>query len=94
VRKALANELTVQTGRMRRCWPSITASMPIGSQSGHPVFPARLFREAAARLDADVLTVRHRGRAVASVLSLYHGGTVYPYWGGARRRRRVCAPTT
>jgi hypothetical protein len=33
-------------------------------------------------MDADVLTVRHEGRAVASVLSLYFNGTVYPYWGG------------
>jgi hypothetical protein len=33
-------------------------------------------------MDADVLTVRHEGKAVASVLSLYFNGTVYPYWGG------------
>lgn len=41
-----------------------------------------------ARLDADVLTVRHGGRAVASVLNLYHGGTVYPYWGGGTQAAR------
>ncbi len=49
---------------------------------GTPVFPARLFREVAGAIDSDVLTVRHRGRPVASVLSLYWQGTVYPYWGG------------
>ncbi|MDR6147268.1 FemAB-related protein (PEP-CTERM system-associated) [Sphingomonas sp. SORGH_AS870] len=89
VRKALANELTVQTGAD----PAMLAEhYRVYAESvrnlGTPVFPARLFREAAARLDADVLTVRHRGRAVASVLSLYHGGTVYPYWGGGTQAAR------
>ena len=51
---------------------------------GTPVFPKALF---AAVLDAfgdraDILTVRHVGTPVASVLSLYWRGTVYPYWGG------------
>ncbi|SEM43339.1 FemAB-related protein, PEP-CTERM system-associated [Sphingomonas gellani] len=49
---------------------------------GTPVFPRRLFREVAARIDSDVLTVRSEGRAVASVLSLYWQGVIYPYWGG------------
>jgi FemAB-related protein (PEP-CTERM system-associated) len=58
---------------------------------GTPVFPAALF---AAVLDAfgneaDILTVRKGGRAVASVLSLYHGGTVYPYWGGGTAEARA-----
>lgn len=83
LRKALSQELEVVTGRS----PAMLAEhYRIYAESvrnlGTPVFPARLFREAVARLDADVLTVRHRGRAVASVLSLYHGGIVYPYWGG------------
>jgi len=89
VRKALANELTVQTGADAAM---LAEHYRIYAESvrnlGTPVFPARLFREAAARLDADVLTVRHRGRAVASVLSLYHGGTVYPYWGGGTQAAR------
>jgi FemAB-related protein (PEP-CTERM system-associated) len=60
---------------------------------GTPVFPRGLFD---AVLDmfgdaADILTIRHEGHAVASVLSLYHRGTVLPYWGGgtydARRLR-------
>jgi FemAB-related protein (PEP-CTERM system-associated) len=57
---------------------------------GTPVFPRRLF---AAMLDAwgedaDVLTVRKDGVPVASVLSLYFKGTVYPYWGGGTRAAR------
>ena len=36
-----------------------------------------------------MLTVRHHGRAVASVLSLYHRGTVYPYWGGGTEAARA-----
>jgi len=55
---------------------------------GTPVFPAALFRAVLDELDADVLTVRHGGVAVASVLSLYHGGTVYPYWGGGTAAAR------
>ena len=55
---------------------------------GTPVFPAALFRAVAATMDADVLTVRHAGRPVASVLSLYYQGTVYPYWGGGTAAAR------
>ncbi len=55
---------------------------------GTPVFPARLFRSVVETMDADVLTVRHQGRAVASVLSLYFAGTVYPYWGGGTEAAR------
>ena len=58
---------------------------------GAPVFPRRLF---AAMLDAfgddaDILTIRAGGRPVASVLSLYHRGTVYPYWGGGTAEARA-----
>lgn len=89
LRKALAQDLEIVTGRD----PAILAEhYRIYAESvrnlGTPVFPARLFREAVARLDADVLTTRAGGRAVASVLSLYHGGTVYPYWGGGTHRAR------
>ncbi|WP_394664077.1 FemAB family XrtA/PEP-CTERM system-associated protein [uncultured Sphingomonas sp.] len=89
LRKAPAQQLEVVTGRT----PALLAEhYRIYAESvrnlGTPVFPARLFREAVARLDADVLTVRHRGRAVASVLNLYHGGIVYPYWGGGTHAAR------
>jgi len=60
---------------------------------GTPVFPRALFDAVLDQFgdDADILTVRHEGRPVASVLSLYHRGAVMPYWGGgtwdARRLR-------
>jgi FemAB-related protein (PEP-CTERM system-associated) len=58
---------------------------------GTPVFPRALF---AAVLDAfgdaaDILTVRHAGVPIASVLSLYWRGTVYPYWGGGTEAARA-----
>lgn len=58
---------------------------------GTPVFPAALFRAVLDefRGDADILTVRSNGEAVASVLSLYHRGTVMPYWGGGRWSARA-----
>ncbi|WP_230481532.1 FemAB family XrtA/PEP-CTERM system-associated protein [Sphingomonas sp. Leaf21] len=89
VRKALSQDLDVAVGRD----PAMLAEhYRIYAESvrnlGTPVFPAGLFREAVARMDADVLTIRHRGRAVASVLNLYHGGTVYPYWGGGTQAAR------
>ncbi|MGB3722181.1 MAG: FemAB family XrtA/PEP-CTERM system-associated protein [Pacificimonas sp.] len=51
---------------------------------GTPVFPRALFREMLARFgeDADILTVSKDDAPIASVFSFYHGGTVYPYWGG------------
>ncbi|MXO66026.1 FemAB family XrtA/PEP-CTERM system-associated protein [Altericroceibacterium endophyticum] len=56
---------------------------------GTPVFPRALFDAVLDRLDADILTVRHQGEPVASVLSLYHGGAVMPYWGGGTYAARV-----
>lgn len=49
---------------------------------GTPVFPRSLFDAVLDALDSDILTVSHEGTPVASVLSLYHGGAVMPYWGG------------
>jgi FemAB-related protein (PEP-CTERM system-associated) len=60
---------------------------------GTPVFPRALFDAVLDAFgdDADILTIRHEGRPVASVLSLYDRGAVLPYWGGgtfdARRLR-------
>jgi FemAB-related protein (PEP-CTERM system-associated) len=94
VRKAFANDLTVAVGSDKAAAREHYAVYAESVRNlGTPVFPASLF---AAMLDqfgdaADILTVRHEGRAVASVLSLYANGTVYPYWGGgtfsARRLR-------
>jgi len=85
VRKSLANALDVEIGREER---DRAAHYAVYAKSvrnlGTPVFPRALFD---AVLDgfgdaADILTVRHDGQPVASVLSLYHRGAVMPYWGG------------
>ncbi len=89
VRRALGYALDVVTGNDRAL---LAEHYRVYAESvrnlGTPVFPARLFRSVVETMDADVLTVRHRGRAVASVLSLYFGGTVYPYWGGGTEAAR------
>ena len=81
VRRALDFDLEVETGREER---DSAAHYAVYAESvrnlGTPVFPRALFD---AVLDefadaADVLTVRHQGRAVASVLSLYWRGAPTP----------------
>lgn len=85
VRRSLGFDLTIEVGRDEA---SVEAHYRVYSESvrnlGTPVFPRALFREILAAFgeDADILTVRHQGRALASVLSLYHKGMVMPYWGG------------
>lgn len=95
VRKGLGNELTVTTGTGGA---ERTAHYAVYAESvrnlGTPVFPRSLFDAVLDEFgdDADILTVRHNGEAVASVLSLYHRGAVMPYWGGgtwAARRLRA-----
>jgi FemAB-related protein (PEP-CTERM system-associated) len=85
VRKALAADLLVETGSTPR---DLDGHYRVYSESvrnlGTPVFPRALFAAVLANLGdhADILTVRHGDRPVASVLSLYLNQTVYPYWGG------------
>ncbi|WP_426284346.1 FemAB family XrtA/PEP-CTERM system-associated protein [Sphingomonas sp. NFX23] len=83
VRRALGFDLEIVIGNDRKL---LAEHYRVYAESvrnlGTPVFPAKLFRCVASMMDVDVLTVRHKGRAVASVLSLYFNGTVYPYWGG------------
>jgi FemAB-related protein (PEP-CTERM system-associated) len=91
VRKGLGNDLEVAVGRdeaMRTEHHAVYAESV--RNLGTPVFPRALFGAVLDAFggDADILTVRHRGRAVASVLSLYHGGAVMPYWGGGTRDAR------
>lgn len=89
VRRALSSGLQAEVGG------DLAAHYQVYSESvrnlGTPVFPAALFAQVLAALgeDADILTVRHDGRAVASVLSLYWRGTVYPFWGGGTKRARA-----
>tara|TARA_R110000787_G_scaffold16887_9_gene53546 strand:+ start:29800 stop:30873 length:1074 start_codon:yes stop_codon:yes gene_type:complete len=94
IRKGLANELTVRvgTGEQDRADHYAVYAESVRNL-GTPVFPKALFEEVldAFSEDADILTVLHDGKPVASVLSLYHQQTVMPYWGGgtwdARRFR-------
>ena len=94
VRKGLERDLTVEIGN-GEC--DRQAHYAVYAESvrnlGTPVFPRSLFDAVLDGFgkDADILTVRHDGKPVASVLSLYHRGAVMPYWGGgtweARRLR-------
>ncbi len=85
VRRALGRDLEITTGTPadhHRIYAESVRNL------GTPVFPATLFRAVLNDMDADLLTIRHGGRAVASVLSLYANGTVYPYWGGGTHAAR------
>lgn len=94
VRKSLEKPLDVSVGTTEA---DRAAHYAVYAESvrnlGTPVFPRSLFDAVLGRFgeDADILTVRHEGQPVASVLSLYHKGAVMPYWGGgtwdARRLR-------
>jgi FemAB-related protein (PEP-CTERM system-associated) len=84
VRKSLAADLEIGVGRSEA---DRAAHYSVYAESvrnlGTPVFPRGLFDAMLdAFPDADILTVRHKGDAIASVLSFYHEGTVMPYWGG------------
>ncbi len=91
VRKGLEKELTVETGRGQR---DLDWHYEIYAESvrnlGTPVFPKSLMAAVIAAFgeEADILTVLHGTSPVASVLSLYHNGTVMPYWGGGVRKAR------
>lgn len=91
VRRALGFDLDVATG----CHADdLAAHYAVYAESvrnlGTPVFPSALFSEVLGEFGAaaDVLTVRHQGTPVSSVLSLYWKGIVYPYWGGGTAAAR------
>jgi FemAB-related protein (PEP-CTERM system-associated) len=91
VRKALDLDLEIVTGRHRSDMRDHYAVYAESVRNlGTPVFPAALFRTVLGEFgeSADILTVRSQGRPVASVLSLYMNGTVYPYWGGGTHAAR------
>ena len=94
VRKGLSKDLAVRIGSAQQDRDDHYAVYAESVRNlGTPVFPKALFDEVLDGFgsDADILTVLHAGVPVASVLSLYHRGTVMPYWGGgtwdARRLR-------
>jgi FemAB-related protein (PEP-CTERM system-associated) len=92
VRRSLALGLEVERGRGRRALDDHYAVYAESVRNlGTPVFPRSLF-EAMAREwgeDADIVTIRSDGKPVASVLSLYFKGIVFPYWGGGTREARA-----
>jgi FemAB-related protein (PEP-CTERM system-associated) len=85
VRKGLDNDLTIKCGRSERDldWHYAVYAESVRNL-GTPVFPKLLMQSVLSEFAdaADILTVLHHGRPVATVLSLYHNGTVMPYWGG------------
>ena len=85
VRRALGGDLEVVSGTAAEHHRVYAESV---RNLGTPVFPPVLFRSVLSEMDTDLLTIRHEGRAVASVLSLYMNGTVYPYWGGGTHAAR------
>ncbi|AQR72541.1 FemAB family XrtA/PEP-CTERM system-associated protein [Sphingomonas sp. LM7] len=82
VRRSFGNDLTIDIGTDAATHYALYAESV--RNLGTPVFPRTLFAEVLREFGnaADVLTVRHQGTGVASVLSLYWEETVYPYWGG------------
>ncbi len=85
IRKSLKLDLDVTVGRDEEDRAAHYAVYAASVHNlGTPVFPRSLFDAMLDTFgdDADILTVRHEGVPVASVLSFYHDGAVMPYWGG------------
>lgn len=86
IRKGLANDLTVETGRDAHL---LDIHYRLYAENVHrlgtPVFPKALFAEVLAAFgdDADLLLVSKDGRPLSAVLTLYHRGACMPYWHGA-----------
>ncbi|MEO5868012.1 MAG: FemAB family XrtA/PEP-CTERM system-associated protein [Sphingomonas sp.] len=89
IRKALAGDLEIQVARDAAMHFAVYAQSV--RNLGTPVFPPALMRAVLTEFGdaADTLTVLTRGEPVASVLSLYFNGSVYPYWGGGTRAARA-----
>ena len=87
VRKGLGHGLTVDIGDRAAHYAVYAESV---RNLGTPVFPRRLFEAVLDGFgnEADILTVRKDGKPLASVLSLYHRGSVMPYWGGGTAAAR------
>lgn len=91
IRRALASGLTVSVGRGTA---ELRTHFRIYSESvrnlGTPVFPRTLFSEMLEAFgeSADILTVRRGAKALASVLTIYHQGVAYPFWGGGTHEAR------
>jgi FemAB-related protein (PEP-CTERM system-associated) len=88
VRRAMTFGLDVEVGRDTQ--PHYRVYSESVRNLGTPVFPRALFQAALDEFgdDADILTVYKGSQPVASVLSLYCGNTVFPYWGGGTAEAR------
>ncbi len=88
VRKGLGMGLDIRIGRDGADHYRVYAESV--RNLGTPVFPRALFDAMLEAFgdEADILTVSRDGKPVASVLSLYRGGTAYPYWGGGTFQAR------
>lgn len=89
VRRAPSFDLEVRIGRETSDHYRVYAESV--RNLGSPVFPKSLFTAMldAFGQDADILTVLREGKPLASVLSLYFNGTVFPYWGGGTAEART-----
>ncbi len=91
VRKAIGFALDVEIGRADRDRDAHYAIYAASVRNlGTPVFPRRLFDAMLDRFaDAEIMTIRRQGVALASVLSFRHRGTIMPYWGGGTADART-----
>jgi FemAB-related protein (PEP-CTERM system-associated) len=73
----------------RRGWEHLTSFYEVFADSrrrlGSPVYPMRLFEALRYRFskEAQLLTVWHKGRVIAGVMSLYFQDRVMPHYSGA-----------
>ena len=88
VRKALKSELTVTIDLDAADFFTLYAKSM--RDHGTPALPRRFFEvvRRAFGADCEILTVRHNGMPVSSVLSYYYKGTVLPYYTGSRDEAR------
>lgn len=92
VRRAAGFALDVEIGRARRDRDAHYAIYAASVRNlGTPVFPRRLFEAMLDGFgdDAEIMTIRREGVALASVLSFRHGGAMMPYWGGGTAAART-----
>jgi len=91
VRKGIANELRSEIDddidRLYRVYAESLHNL------GTPVFAKSYFRILREEFSAasDIITVSHKGKAVASVLSFYFRDEVLPFYGGGIRAARALA---
>ena len=85
VRQGMKNAL-----EPRRGWEALDEFYEIYLENrrrlGSPPYSRRLFEAMRDHFgkDAELLTIRHEGRAMSGVVTLFHGDRVMPYYGAAR----------